>query len=79
MKDEASYTCDSCGEEVVVPFDGSSVGVGLRVQQSCAPLPICEEEGEGASRQFSHDAPVPPLIGSAAPASVPPPAERGNE
>jgi Cysteine-rich CPXCG len=21
MKDEASYTCDSCGEEIVVPID----------------------------------------------------------
>jgi hypothetical protein len=24
MKDEASYTCDSCGEEIVVPIDLSA-------------------------------------------------------
>ena len=24
MKDEASYTCDSCGEEIIVPIDLSA-------------------------------------------------------
>jgi hypothetical protein len=26
MKDEASYLCDSCGEEIVVPIDVLSAG-----------------------------------------------------
>jgi len=32
MKDEASYVCDSCGEEIVLPIDmsaGSEVNVRL--------------------------------------------------
>jgi hypothetical protein len=37
MKDEASYNCDSCGEEVVVPIDLSA---GSR-QQYVEDCPIC--------------------------------------
>ena len=37
MSDEASYLCDSCGEEIVVPIDLSA---GL-VQQYVEDCPIC--------------------------------------
>jgi DNA replicative helicase MCM subunit Mcm2 (Cdc46/Mcm family) len=37
MNDEASYTCDSCGEEVVVPLD-LSAGDEQRYVEDC---PVC--------------------------------------
>ena len=37
MKDEASYVCDSCGEEIVVPID-LSAGVSQKYAENC---PIC--------------------------------------
>jgi hypothetical protein len=37
MKDEASYTCDSCGEEVVVPVDVSA-GTSQEYVEDC---PLC--------------------------------------
>src|SRR5579884_1587809 len=37
MKDEASYTCDSCGEEIVVPID-LSAGTSQEYVEDC---PVC--------------------------------------
>ena len=37
MKDEASYLCDSCGEEIVVPIDLSA---GL-TQEYIEDCPVC--------------------------------------
>jgi DNA replicative helicase MCM subunit Mcm2 (Cdc46/Mcm family) len=37
MRDEASYICDSCGEEIVVPVDPSA---GAR-QQYVEDCPVC--------------------------------------
>jgi hypothetical protein len=37
MKDEASYVCDSCGEEIVIPIDLSA---GER-QQYVEDCPVC--------------------------------------
>ena len=37
MKDEASYTCDSCGEEIVVPID-LSAGTSQQYVEDC---PVC--------------------------------------
>ena len=37
MKDEASYTCDACGEEVVVPIDVST-GTSQEYVEDC---PVC--------------------------------------
>ena len=37
MKDEASYICDSCGEEIVIPIDLSA---GER-QQYVEDCPVC--------------------------------------
>ena len=37
MKDEASYTCDSCGEEIVVPVD---LTAGSR-QEYIEDCPVC--------------------------------------
>ena len=37
MKDEASYTCDSCGEEIVVPID-LSAGSSQEYVEDC---PVC--------------------------------------
>ena len=37
MNDEAGYTCDSCGEEIVVPFD---VSQGAR-QEFVEDCPVC--------------------------------------
>jgi hypothetical protein len=34
MKDEASYTCDSCGEGVVVPID-LSAGTSQQYVEAC--------------------------------------------
>ena len=52
MQDDASYICDSCGEEIVVPVDLSQ-GVHQRYVEDC---PVCchpnvisidvEEDGE---------------------------------
>ena len=37
MKDEASYTCDACGEEIVVPID-LSAGTSQDYVEDC---PVC--------------------------------------
>jgi hypothetical protein len=37
MQDEASYTCDSCGEEIVVPID-LSAGTSQDYVEDC---PVC--------------------------------------
>ncbi|MBI3822464.1 MAG: CPXCG motif-containing cysteine-rich protein [Planctomycetes bacterium] len=37
MSDEASYVCDSCGEEIVVPIDLSAG----RVQEYVEDCPVC--------------------------------------
>jgi hypothetical protein len=37
VRDEASYTCDSCGEEIVIPIDPSA---GAR-QQYVEDCPVC--------------------------------------
>ena len=37
MKDEASYTCDSCGEEIVIPID-LSAGEHQQYVEDC---PVC--------------------------------------
>jgi DNA replicative helicase MCM subunit Mcm2 (Cdc46/Mcm family) len=37
MKDEASYVCDSCGEEIVVPID-LSAGSSQEYVEDC---PVC--------------------------------------
>ncbi len=37
MQDEASYVCDSCGEEVVVPID-LSAGTSQEYVEDC---PVC--------------------------------------
>jgi Cysteine-rich CPXCG len=37
MKDEANYTCDSCGEEIVVPID-LSAGLSQEYVEDC---PVC--------------------------------------
>lgn len=52
MKDEASYICESCGEEIVVPID-ISAGSEQKYPEDC---PVCccpnvvrvevDEEGE---------------------------------
>jgi hypothetical protein len=37
MQDEASYICDACGEEIVIPLDLSAGGV----QQYVEDCPVC--------------------------------------
>jgi hypothetical protein len=37
MKDEASYVCDSCGEEIVLPID-QSAGSAQEYVEDC---PVC--------------------------------------
>ncbi|HUY36412.1 MAG TPA: CPXCG motif-containing cysteine-rich protein [Pirellulales bacterium] len=37
MRDEASYICDSCGEEIVVPLDPSAGAI----QEYVEDCPIC--------------------------------------
>ena len=37
MKDEASYVCDSCGEEIVIPVDVSA-GAAQEYVEDC---PVC--------------------------------------
>ena len=57
MKDEASYTCDSCGEEVVVPID-LSAGSSQEYVEDC---PVCccpnivhvDVDGEGDVRVWA--------------------------
>ena len=60
MSDEATYICDSCGEEIVIPIDTSA---GPR-QQYVEDCPVCchpnvlsielDEEGE-AHVQSEHE------------------------
>ena len=57
MKDEASYVCDSCGEEIVVPIDLS----GGSEQEYVEDCPVCcrpnvirvELDDEGAVRVWA--------------------------
>jgi DNA replicative helicase MCM subunit Mcm2 (Cdc46/Mcm family) len=37
MRDEASYICDSCGEEIVIPIDPSAGGE----QEYVEDCPVC--------------------------------------
>ena len=37
MQDEASYVCDSCGEEIVIPID-LAAGASQRYVEDC---PVC--------------------------------------
>lgn len=37
MQDEASYICDSCGEEIVIPVDPSA-GIEQEFTEDC---PVC--------------------------------------
>lgn len=37
MRDEISYICDSCGEEIVIPLDLSAGGV----QEFIEDCPVC--------------------------------------
>jgi cysteine-rich CPXCG protein len=37
MRDEGSYTCDSCGEEIVIPLDPSAG----RHQEYVEDCPVC--------------------------------------
>ncbi len=37
MRDEASYVCDSCGEEIVIPIDASA-GSHQQYVEDC---PVC--------------------------------------
>jgi hypothetical protein len=37
MRDEATYICDSCGEEIVVPIDASAGNV----QEYVEDCPVC--------------------------------------
>lgn len=37
MNDEASYTCDHCGEEIIVPID-TSAGASQEYVEDC---PVC--------------------------------------
>lgn len=37
MRDEISYLCDSCGEEIVIPLDYSEGGV----QEFVEDCPVC--------------------------------------
>ena len=37
MNDEGSYTCDSCGEEIVIPLDRSA-GASQEYVEDC---PVC--------------------------------------
>lgn len=37
MNDDASYTCDACGEEIVIPID-SSAGANQEYVEDC---PVC--------------------------------------
>ena len=58
MKDEASYNCDSCGEEIVIPIDVSA-GSSQAYVEDC---PVCchpnvihvEFEANGEVRVWAH-------------------------
>ena len=41
MKDEASYSCDSCGEEIVVPID-LTAGSRQEYVEDCPARPLPE-------------------------------------
>ena len=50
MRDEASYNCDSCGEEIVVPIDLSAGSVQEYVEECpvcCRPNIVHVELDEG--------------------------------
>lgn len=57
MQDEATYVCDSCGEEIVVPIDPTAG----RVQEYVEDCPICchpnviriEIDDDGDARTWS--------------------------
>lgn len=57
MRDEATYTCDSCGEEIVVPIDPSA-GESQEYVEDC---PVCccpnvihvEIDDDGSARVWS--------------------------
>lgn len=57
MQDEASYTCDACGEEIVVPLD-LSAGSSQEYVEDC---PVCcranvihvEIEDDGEARVWA--------------------------
>ena len=57
MRDEAAYTCDSCGEEIVIPIDPSA---GSR-QNYVEDCPVCchpnvisiEQDESGEARVWS--------------------------
>ena len=57
MNDDASYICDSCGEEIVVPID-LSAGMNQQYVEDC---PVCcnpneihvEVDADGAIRVWS--------------------------
>ncbi len=57
MDDEASYICDSCGEEIVIPIDFSAG----RVQDYTEDCPVCchpnlihvERDADGSVRVWS--------------------------
>jgi len=57
MRDEASYLCDSCGEEIVVPIDPSE-GESQEYVEDC---PVCccpnvihvEIDDDGSARVWS--------------------------
>ncbi len=49
MKDEASYVCDSCGEEIVLPIDLSAGSAQEYVEDGpvcCRPNVIHVEDGD---------------------------------
>jgi len=58
MRDEAAYTCDSCGEEIVIPVDPSG-GTSQEYVEDC---PVCcrpnviriEFEEDGHVRVWCH-------------------------
>lgn len=57
MQDEASYVCDACGEEIVVPLDWSA-GSSQEYVEDC---PVCcranlihvEFDGDGFARVWA--------------------------
>jgi DNA replicative helicase MCM subunit Mcm2 (Cdc46/Mcm family) len=57
MKDEVTYVCDSCGEEVVVPIDLSAGSVQEYVEDCpvcCCPHVIhVEVDEEGDARAWA--------------------------
>jgi hypothetical protein len=49
MKDETSYQCDSCGEEIVVPID---LAAGAR-QEYVEDCPVCCRPKSCSTAQWS--------------------------